>query len=267
MAREGFVTDFRRFFLRGLAAALPTLVTLWLLVQLFRFIHEYLGKYVNEAIKWVSVQFASMFYASVPMSLKGPDPVWDDVTHAWDEVYHLDWIGLVLAFVVIYIFGRFVASWIGRGIWRMVEQAFFRLPVVKQIYPHVKQVTDFLFSDRHIEFSRVVMVEYPRRGLYSLGFVTGAGIRTVNDAVRGEMLTVFIPSSPTPVTGYTIVVRRDEVIDLPISIDEALRFTISGGVIAPLNQKLSEAVVERARRSPDSLPARSDRPQEKEIKA
>ncbi len=232
---------------------LPTIITLMILVYAFTFIDTYVGQYVNTAVQWVVVQF-SCLVQSVHLRPGGDPKVWDEILEIWERHYYLGWIGFLLAFVVIYIFGRFVATYIGRGLWRGIERAFFRLPVVKQVYPHVKQVTDFLFSERKVKFSRVVAVPYPRKGVWSLGLVTGAGLREINDETRGEMLTVFIPSSPTPVTGYTIVVRRDEIIDLPISIDEALRFTISGGVIVPLSQKLSKAAVEQARKAPMALP-------------
>ena len=124
----------------------------------------------------------------------------------------------------------------------MAEGGLVKLPGIKQIYPSVKQVTDFFFSDRQVQYSRVVIVEYPRKGIWSLGLVTNTGMRTVDESLPGELLTVFVPSSPTPVTGYTITVRRDEVIDLPISIDEALRFTISGGVIQPPSQQLASGL-------------------------
>jgi uncharacterized membrane protein len=121
------------------------------------------------------------------------------------------------------------------------------MPVVKQIYPYVKQVTDFLFGDKRLQFSRVVLVEYPRKGIWSLGLVTGAGMRTIGRALGEEFLTVFVPSSPTPVTGYVITVRRDEVLDLPISIDDAIRYVVSGGVIMPASQLPSDVEVSTAR--------------------
>ena len=82
-----------------------------------------------------------------------------------------------------------------------------------------------------------------------MGLVTGAGMRTLHRTAGGDLLTVFIPSSPTPITGYTITVRRKDVIDLPMSIDEALRFTISAGVIMPKDQRLSDAEIEQARQA------------------
>jgi len=90
----------------------------------------------------------------------------------------------------------------------------------------------------------VVAVEYPRKGIWSIGLATNPGMRTLHESTGEDLLTVFIPSSPTPVTGYTITVGRDKIIDLPMSIDEALRFTISGGVIQPDHQLVEKELSE-----------------------
>lgn len=285
MARDkrskGFGTDFRRFFLRGLAAVLPAVLTIAIIIWFFSFIDRYIGTYTNAFAQWTVVQYVRVSRSAGPAGepveptavvamepatratgpdipswllwFTGPKECWRQVLGYWQDYPALSWIGLLLAFVAIYIFGRFVASLFGRLIWPMIETAFFRVPVVKQIYPYVKQVTDFLFSDQKIKFSRVVAVEYPRKGLWSLGLVTAPGMRTVQKGSEMDLLTVFVPSSPTPVTGYTVMVRRDEVVDLPITIDEALRFTVSGGVIMPATQQLGDAEVARARHG--ALPA------------
>ena len=244
---KGFADDFRRFFLRGLAAALPAILTVSILVWLFAQVQRFFGRYITTAVQWLAVQFLSLWTRS-KFDLNGADRIWDDVKGVW-EAFHLEWISFVLAFVAIYILGRFVASFLGRSLWRQIDQTFLRLPVLKQVYPYVKQIVDFLLSDhKHkVALSRVVAVEYPRKGVWSLGMVTGAGMRTLQEATGGELLTVFIPSSPTPMTGYTITVGRDEVIDLPLSIDDAFRFTISGGVIMPISQQSSDAEIEQAR--------------------
>ena len=236
MAGE-FSKDFRRFFFRGLAAVLPTVLTMAILIWVLSFINTYIGQYTNRGAQWIVVQCTAWF-GHENMSWAGPPGAWSSVKSFW-EAYWLGWIGFALAFVGIYIFGRFIASFLGRVVWRHVERAIFSLPIVKQVYPPVKQVTDLLFSDRKIEFSRVVAVTYPRKGMWSLGLVTSMGMKELQGP-ENEMLTVFIPSSPMPVTGYTVTVRRDEVVDLPISIDEALRFTVSGGVVLPMNQILED---------------------------
>ncbi len=242
---NGFIGDFRRFFVRGLAVVLPPLLTIVILVWIFRWVNNYIAQYTNIAAQWVVVQYLAIM-EKVPFSLAGKNELWDATKALWEQ-YHLWWIGFILAFAGIYVLGKFMASFLGRGTWRIIERTFFSLPGIKAIYPYVKQVTDFLLSEQRVEFSRVVAVEYPRKGLWSIGLVTGPGMRKLRSAANSDLLTIFIPSSPTPVTGYTITVKKDEVIDLPITIEEALKFTVSGGVIMPINQMLSEAEIDKAR--------------------
>lgn len=245
----GFVGDFRRFFFRGLAAMLPALLTVMIIVWVLQFVDTYLGAYVNRFAMWIVVQWRTVA-GRHDFSILGQDFLWDAVKKIWSD-WQLHWLGFILSFILIYVFGRFVASFIGRGVWRMIEQGIFRLPIIKQIYPSVKQVTDFLLAERKMEFSRVVAVEYPRKGIWSLGLATNEGMRTLQDATGRDLVTVFIPSSPTPVTGYTITVPREDVIDLPLNIDDALRLTVSGGVIMPAGQQV---------RGPDSPPPAATKP-------
>lgn len=245
---EGFVNDFKRFFIRGLAAVLPTLLTLAIIIYVFTFLQKYIGQYINSGVVYLAAWFWTRAADYSAVGFKAAlDDHFNSLLGTWNRFFW--WVGFGLAILGVYIFGRFVASFLGRGLWRMIEGAFFRFPLIKQIYPYVKQVTDYLFSERKIEFSRVVAVEYPRKGIWAMGLVTGAGMRTLHKTAGGDLLTIFIPSSPTPITGYTITVRRKDVIDLPISIDEALRFTISAGVIMPKDQRLSDAEIEQARQA------------------
>jgi uncharacterized membrane protein len=230
----GFGSDFRRFFFRGLAAMLPALLTVMIIVWVLQFVDIHVGVHVNKLVKWIVVQWMSVA-GKHELSLHGPDVLWNRVKLFWED-WQFNWVGFILSFVLIYVFGRFVASILGRAMWRLIERSFFRLPIVKQIYPSVKQVTDFLLAERKMEFSRVVAVEYPRKGVWSLGLVTNEGMRTLCEVLGQDLVTVFVPSSPTPVTGYAITVQRSEVIDLPLSIDDALRLVVSGGVIMPLSQ-------------------------------
>jgi uncharacterized membrane protein len=108
---------------------------------------------------------------------------------------------------------------------------------MRRIYPGAKQVSDFFFSDRKVEFRRVVAVEFPRRGMWMVGFVTGRAFNVLSQKVGTEMVTVFIPGTPAPVTGYAVSVPKDDVVDLPITVDEAIQYLISAGVIMPLAER------------------------------
>ncbi len=143
-------------------------------------------------------------------------------------------IGFVIAILLIYFMGYFLASFIGRWTWQMVERTIRRTPLISAIYPAIKQVTDFFISDeKKAGFSGVVAVQYPRKGIWSVGLVTGTPIGAISLGDPRELITVFVPSSPTPVTGYTITVARADVLALPLTIDDALRYAISGGVVQP----------------------------------
>jgi hydroxymethylbilane synthase len=164
--------------------------------------------------------------------------------HYW-QPFHLSFIGLLVAIVSVYFVGHFLATFIGRNVWKATEHTVFRLPIVRAVYPTVKEVIDFFLSERTHEYNRVIAVEYPRRGIWSLGLVTGDAIRELERATGTELLTVFIPYTPYSVTGYIITVPRSEVIDLSLSVEEAFRFVMSGGVIRP--ESTPVAITDRVR--------------------
>jgi uncharacterized membrane protein len=140
---------------------------------------------------------------------------------------------LLVFLTVLYFLGRIFAHGLGRWFVTSTEAGINRIPIVNKVYGSVKQVTDFAFSEREIEFNRVVAVEYPRKGTWSIGFVTGNGLPEVA-AVAGEpMLAVLMPTSPMPMTGFTIQIPRSQAVDLQITIDEAIQFVVSCGVVIP----------------------------------
>ncbi|QQE10934.1 DUF502 domain-containing protein [Planctomycetota bacterium] len=148
----------------------------------------------------------------------------------------LNLIGLAVAVVIIYFVGVILSGFIGRRLYSRGEKFIDRVPIIRRIYPSVKQVTDFFFSednDTASKFNRVVAVEYPRKGLWSVGLVTGSTMNTIEQRAGTKCLTVFIPSSPTPFTGYVITIAEEDTIDLDVSIEEALKFAVSLGVLVP----------------------------------
>ncbi len=167
----------------------------------------------------------------------------------WDSIavgnWHvLDLIGLVIAIILIYIVGVILGSYIGRRLYARGESLIDRVPLIRRIYPAFKQIVDFIVPDdddeNKMSFSRVVAVQYPRKGIWSVGLVTGDTMRTIQDKAGSECMTIFIPSSPTPFTGYVITVPEADVIDLPITIEDALKFAVSGGVLVPPNQQINQ---------------------------
>ena len=147
------------------------------------------------------------------------------------------WLGLVLALMAVLIVGFIFKGYIGKQVLRLVERLVLRVPLIRVIYPYAKQLTEFFFEGRRpVQYDTAVAIEYPRKGLYAIAFVTNEGFEDVARISGKEMVSVFVPSSPTPVTGYTIVLPKEDVIALNMSVDEAIRFTISAGVLLPASQ-------------------------------
>jgi uncharacterized membrane protein len=156
---------------------------------------------------------------------------------------------VALFVLLLYLLGRFMAAGIGRYFWYRFERGINRLPLVRTVYSSVKQVSDFLFSDPEIDYTRVVAVEYPRKGIWSLGLVTGESMLDIRAAANEPILSVLMPTSPMPVTGFTVTVRKSETVDLNITIDQAFQFIISCGVVVPPQQ------LQHMLSKPDALPA------------
>ena len=163
---------------------------------------------------------------------------------------------LCVFLLVLYLLGRFLAAGVGRFFLMQIERIINRLPLIRHVYSSVKQVTDFLFSEREIEYTRVVAVEYPRKGIWSIALVTGESLLDIRSAANEPVLSLLVPTSPIPVSGYTITVKKSETIDLNITIDQAFQFIVSCGVVVPPPQ-LAQAVAEheQTQKLDASLPA------------
>jgi uncharacterized membrane protein len=215
----------RIYFLRGLAVLLPAIVTIWIFVLGYKFIQANLGSHLKHSLEWLMRIIAS------PDFVKNLAPYWWNVA--------LSAGSFLIALLIVCLVGALLASVVGRSLWRMIENFIMNTPLLRRVYPYVKQITDFVLTQEEQKkmFSRVVAVEYPRKGIWSIGFVTGSGIRKVVDNVKREFLTVLIPTSPTPFTGFVIMVPKKQTMELDMTIEEALRFTVSAGVIAPDSQR------------------------------
>lgn len=145
---------------------------------------------------------------------------------------------LIVFLSLLYFLGRLFTGGIGRWFLATFDATILRIPIVNKVYGSVKQITDFAFDDRQIEFNRVVAIQYPREGIWSLGFVTGNSMRGISEAAGEPMLSVLMPTSPMPMTGFTVTIRRSEAIDLDLTIDEAIQFIVSCGVVVPVQQRI-----------------------------
>lgn len=147
-------------------------------------------------------------------------------------------IGLVLSLLLVLWLGWLVGSFVGRSIVARLDRTLHLIPVIKSIYPYSKQLVEFFFAEKKIEFDTVVAAPYPSPGVWSMGFVTSKGLRTLREETGKRLVGIFIPSSPMPMTGYTIFLEIDRVVPLPLTVDQALRIVMSGGVLVPPEQRV-----------------------------
>ena len=232
---------FKSYFLRGLAVLLPTILTIWIFIWGYNFIQDKISVHINWALVWLT------------MKIKGL--AWEN--QAAKDVWSGFWVdgagsiaGFIIALVVVCVVGMILASVVGRSLWRYIEKLIMNVPFIRRVYPYVKQITDFLLVQNSKDqlFLRVVGVEYPRKGIWSIGMVTGEGMPRLVSNFRKEFITVLIPTSPTPFTGFVIMVPKEDTIELDISVEDALRFTVSAGVITP-STKLND--IERFKQLPE----------------
>ncbi len=142
-------------------------------------------------------------------------------------------LGALLTLLVVFLTGLVTTNIVGQKLVRFWEGALARIPVVKSIYYSVKQVSDTLFSGSGVAFRKVLLVRYPHPEAWSVAFQTGHPARDVADMLPDEHVGVFIPTTPSPVNGFFFFVRKKDVIELDMNVDEALKYIVSMGVVAP----------------------------------
>lgn len=147
-------------------------------------------------------------------------------------------LGVVLTIVILLVTGIVVANLVGRTLVRMGERLLARIPLVRSIYSGVKQVMETMFSDSGKSFRSVVLIEYPRKGIWTLAFLTGErGTRESEDKIGSRVSHIFVPTTPNPTSGFFLMVPTDDVMILEMSVDEGLKMIISAGVVLPSRKK------------------------------
>lgn len=142
-------------------------------------------------------------------------------------------LGIVLSILVVLITGMVVANLLGRKLVEGWESLLNRIPLVRSIYSAVKQILETIFVAGGKSFRKVLMVEYPRRGLWTLAFQTGSGTEEVHDKAGHRLMTVFVPTTPNPTSGFIILVPEEDIIELDMSVEDGLKLIMSLGVVAP----------------------------------
>lgn len=147
--------------------------------------------------------------------------------------YQVPGIGALLTVIVVFITGALASNILGQRLLSFWEGLLGRIPVVKSIYSSVKQVSDTLFAPGGQAFSKALLVQYPREGSWTIAFLTGRPGGDVANHLKGDYLSVYVPTTPNPTSGFFLMMPRGDVIELDMSVDEALKYVISMGVVSP----------------------------------
>jgi len=152
-----------------------------------------------------------------------------------DELFgfHIPGLGVILTFIVLFLTGMLAANFVGRYVVGGWESLLDRIPIVRTIYGGAKNFAEIVFSDSNESFKNVLLIEYPRKGLYSLAFQTSSDLGEVQGRTGEDVVCCFVPTTPNPTSGFVIMVPRRDITVLDMEVDEALKMIISLGVVVP----------------------------------
>jgi uncharacterized membrane protein len=194
---------FRRTFVAGIVVCLPVILTWYIVLWLFNFVDGLLGRYINAYL----------------MDHYG---------------YDIPGLGLGLTVVLIVLLGAIVSSTrMAQRFYGAVERELMRLPLIRNIYPSVRQITNFFFGTGGTAFRKVVLVEYPSAGIWQIGFITNEDPGAISNSLGGDMYAILVPIPPSPFTGPTVFLPKDQVKFLDITVEAGLKLVMSGGVLIP----------------------------------
>lgn len=199
---------FRRYFLTGLAFLAPLALTVFVLVYLFQLVHNSIGKPIDK--------FISEF---VGRPIIG--------------------VGFLVALLVVLVVGIVASTVIGRRLFAFGERLLMRVPLIRTLYPPAKQVVEFFVKPTAVQFGAVVLVRNPVvSNSYAIGFITGQNVDVIITATGKKLVNVFVPFTPTPITGILLLVPEEELITVDLTVEEALKMVVSGGVVVPVSQAM-----------------------------
>jgi uncharacterized membrane protein len=200
----------RQYFITGLVVWLPIGVTVWVLLWLVGILDS------------ISTGVLAAVQTMAP-----------DLGPLAGRLRHIPGLGVILVAIVIFLTGLSVANMFGQWWLRQWDALMTRIPVVRSIYSSVKQVSDTLFSGAGQAFSKALLVQYPRQGAWTIAFLTGHPSGEVARHLAGDYVSVYVPTTPNPTSGFFLMLPRADVVELHMSVDEALKYIISMGVVAP----------------------------------
>jgi len=203
----GLVKRLRTYFFAGVLITAPISITAVLTWWLIEFVDHQVVKLIPE--KYVPSEFFEFFPG----------------------------IGIFIAIIGLILVGAFTANFVGRSLQRFGERLLSKVPVVRNVYKTVKQIFETVFSQQSRAFREAVLVEYPRRGIWAIAFITGRTEGEVQNITEEETINIFLPTTPNPTSGFLLFVPKKELIRLTMTVEEAIKMVISGGIVTPPDRR------------------------------
>lgn len=177
-------------------------------------------------------------------------------------------LGVIVVLIVLTMIGAATAGMLGRIWTRESERLLNRMPVVRSLYSAIKQIFEAVLAQQSSAFREVVLFEYPRRGSWALGFITGKTLGEVQDLTEDEVMNVFLPTTPNPTSGYLLFIPRKELIILSMTVEEGIKMVVSGGIVTPPDKRAQKGVIKVAGADGDTqtIPYRKAEPTPKPVK-
>jgi uncharacterized membrane protein len=216
LKRTDVFSSLKKYLLTGLVVWLPIAATLWVV--------QFVLHTVDDMVALLPSQYRPDYWLLEQILDHVPQLSW---------LYHLPGFGLALTLGILLLTGVVTANILGQRMLKYWEGWLNRIPLVRSIYGGVKQVSDTVFSGSGQAFNKAVLVRFPHQNAWTVAFLTGTPEGHVADRLPGDYLSVYVPTTPNPTSGYLIMVKREEAIELDMSVDEALKYVISMGVVGP----------------------------------
>lgn len=210
--KRGLVARLRTYFLTGIVVSAPVGITIWLIWLFVAFVDDTVVPLIPDAYNPSDV---------IGVSVPG--------------------IGVIAVLIVVTIFGFLVTNLFGRFVVKLGENMVSRVPVVRTIYGVLKQIFDAVLAQSEGAFREVILIEYPRKGIWVLGFVTSNTQGEVQRQMADETVNVFLPTTPNPTSGFLLFVPRKDCITLNMTVEEGVKLVISGGIVSPPNPEAPPA--------------------------
>ena len=147
--------------------------------------------------------------------------------------FKLPGLGLILTLLVLIVTGIFAANFVGKSMVNFGEKIFKKIPIVRSVYSAAKNFADIVFSDTGQSFKKVLLIQYPRKGIYSLAFQTSKNLGEVQKKTGSDVVCTFVPTTPNPTSGFIIIIPKEDVIEMDMEVDEAFKMIVSLGVVVP----------------------------------